>query len=413
MKVTLLTLGCKVNQSESNRIESDLLSTGHEIVSLKEKPDICIVNTCTVTSKSDYQSRQYIRRALKTGGRVVVTGCYSELNGHEIHAISSDVTVVPNSNKSDIINKIFQKNRVQVPFIGHGKSRHFVKIQDGCNKRCTYCAIQMARGRSVSIPVETIVEEIKLAHSSGINEIVLTGIHIGFYGNDLDREISLDSLVAEILKSTSIPRIRLSSLEVGEISERTIDLLSDQRLCDHLHIPLQSGNDQILRRMGRGYTQHEFNQKIDKIIRKHPLIALGTDVIVGFPGEDNDAYRITLDFIQKSPFTYLHVFPYSKRKGTPASIYKEQVPSIEKDERVSQLNEISDIKKASYAKQFVGHTLDMIIEKQNAVSTYSATTGNYLKAVVKSTSLKKGSLVFSRIEKASKGLLYTNPIKLH
>jgi len=271
----------------------------------------------------------------------------------------------------------------------------------------------MARGRSVSIPLEEIIEEIKTAHSIGINEIVLTGIHIGFYGNDFDHEISLDSLVAEILKRTSIPRIRLSSLEVSEISERTIDLLSDQRLCNHLHIPLQSGNDKILRRMGRGYTQHEFNQKMDKIIQKHPLIALGTDVIVGFPGENNAAYRVTLDFIQKSPFTYLHVFPYSKRKGTPASIYKEQVLSIEKDERVSQLKEISDTKKASYAKQFVGHTLDMIIEKQNADSTYSATTGNYLKSVVKSTSLKKGSLVFSRIEKASKGILYANPINLY
>lgn len=411
MKISILTLGCKVNQSESRKIEASLLSSGHDVVPLKDSPDVCIVNTCTVTAKSDYQSRQYIRRALREGKKVYVTGCYSELNQDDIKGISNEISVVRNADKSFIINELSDNMPVVQETSFVEKSRHFVKIQDGCNNACTYCAIHIARGPSISVPADSIVEEINNAHANGINEVVLTGIHIGFYGVDLAGAYTLNDLVRDVLKKTSVPRIRLSSLEASEIDEDTIDLLADARICRHLHIPLQSGHDTILNKMGRKYTVSQYRETLDHIIEKYPDISLGTDVITGFPGENEEIFESTFDFIEKAPFSYLHVFPFSKRKGAPAGSYPFQVRSEEKTMRVKRLKDLSDVKKATYASRFIDKVLDVIIEQPTGANRYNATAGNYLKVEVTADSLKRGSLVFTRIHEAEGGNLVAVPVE--
>jgi len=405
MKISILTLGCKVNQAESRKIVGDLLSSGHNIVSLKDNPDVCIVNTCSVTAKSDYQSRQYIRRALRSGKKVYVTGCYSELNGNDVSEISDDITVISNTNKSFIINEFNREPEISRVISLKQKSRHFVKIQDGCNNACTYCAIHIARGQATSVPASEIIEEIQAAHNAGINEVVLTGIHIGFYGIDLKGKYALNNLIYDILKNTSIPRVRLSSLEASEINDALIDLLSDARICQHLHIPLQAGHDSILEKMGRNYTTSKYRTTIDRIIERYPDISLGTDVIAGFPGEDSTLFESAYQFIEKTPFSYLHVFPFSKRDQAPAGSFPMQVSSHEKTYRVKRLRTLSEMKKTAYGSRFPGKVLDVIIEQRTSSDTFTGTAGNYLKVLVKGSTLRKGSLVYTRIQEAVNGTL--------
>lgn len=269
MKISILTLGCKVNQAESSLIEGALKSNGNEIVDIVEKPDVCIVNTCTVTAKSDYQSRQLIRRAYRAGARVFVTGCYSELNKESVQSMKGVEAIVNNTNKLNIISKLSNKTiDASSCFPTASKSRFFLKIQDGCNYSCTYCTIPKARGASKSIIPDTVVRQAGEAVSSGYNEIVLTGIHLGTYGLDLKPKVTLSQVIKTILKQTTIMRIRLSSIEVSEIDDELLDLLTDKRICNHLHIPLQSGDNRILELMNRTYNSGQFSFKIKGISKR-------------------------------------------------------------------------------------------------------------------------------------------------
>ncbi len=394
MKVSLLTLGCKVNQSEVNSIESALINYGHDIVSLSDSPDICIINTCTVTSKSDYQSRQYLRRAQKTGAKVYATGCYAQLHKKKIHkTVSDSITIIDNSNKLRIINDICDINESKALTYNGSRSRVFVKIQDGCNFRCTYCAIPLARGKSRSEEMEKIAEDINSIHSAGINEIVLTGIHIGLYGHEMDPRTGLNDLLRYILLHTDIPRIRLSSLEIREIDDELLEILADNRICCHLHIPLQSGDDTILRAMGRNYSSLEYQRSLSVIFKRFPDISIGADVIAGFPGECEDSFNNTTNLLIRNGFSYLHVFPYSKRENTKALDLDDHVDSGTKNERVAILRKIGNEKKRDYMMRFLGKKLDVIVEIQNKDGKYTATSGNYLKVHVNSRELKQGSLI--------------------
>ena len=253
MKVSILTLGCKVNQSESAAIEGNLRYYGCSIVGLSEHPDYCVVNTCTVTAKSDYQSRQLIRRAVKTGAKVIATGCYSQLNRHEIKNIDGNVDIVENDNKLHIIKKItniYASNNLSYS----SRVRPYIKVQDGCNNACTYCIVPKARGRSISTNIAEIIEQVDNFVSAGYKEIVLTGIHLGSYGYDLKDKSKLSQLLKTILYNTKINRIRLSSIEVNEVDDDIVELLQENRICKHVHIPLQSGDNTILARMNRTYT---------------------------------------------------------------------------------------------------------------------------------------------------------------
>ena len=399
MKISVLTLGCKVNQAESSLIEGSLKSSGHKIVNISEKPDICIINTCTVTSKSDYQSRQLIRRAHRVGARIIVTGCYSELNKEVVKSMEGVEEIICNNNKLHIINKLTGKSAdYSLCFSLGTRSRLFIKIQDGCNYSCSYCAIPKARGISKSLNPDEIIQKISKAVSSGYNEIVLTGIHLGTYGHDLEPKVKLSDIVKTILKETKIKRIRFSSLEIREIDDELIDLFSDKRICDHLHIPLQSGDDKILSLMNRAYETNQFSLKIKHIYKRVPGIAIGTDVIVGFPGEGKQEFQNTYDLLEDLPISYMHIFPFSARPMTKASEMPDNTPSAIKKEHVNILESLNKRKKTEYMLKQVGKTLVVLVENSNSDGTSCATTSNYLKILLPSNNHLRGSLIYARIE---------------
>ncbi len=394
MKIAVLTLGCKTNQAESMNMEHALNNAGHQVVEMLEKPDICIINTCTVTSKADYQSRQLINRALKNNAKVIVTGCYAELNNEQIKNIDNNIEVIRNNNKSNIINMIPNEySSGNINFSRYARHRPAVKVQDGCNYSCSYCAIPMARGRSRSIPIDRVISEIKFYESLGYKEIVLTGIHLGTYGLDLKPKKSLSMLLDNILKNTNIPRIRISSLEIKEIDDKFLELLTEERICKHLHIPLQSGDDNILKLMNRTYSTKDFLSGIERIIKKVPEISIGTDVIVGFPSEGEVEFENTKKLIESIPFSYLHVFPYSPRPRTKAVTFSGQVAGAIKKERVKILREIGMAKKEDYIEKNIGKSLDIIVEDR-CEDGVIGTAGNYIKVLVTDeNNIKEGMLV--------------------
>jgi len=405
-------------------LEYALNSAGHQIVEMPEKPDICVINTCTVTAKSDYQSRQMIRKALNNNAKVIVTGCYAELNKDFLKNTYNDITVVENRDKSNIINQIIQNisrnaekliDNTIVPLLHHSSalSRHrpIVKVQDGCNYSCSYCAIRIARGRSKSVPVEDVINQIKHYESMGYNEVVLTGIHLGTYGLDLKSEKSLSILLKNILINTKIPRIRLSSLEIREINEELLELIAEDRICKHLHIPLQSGDDNILKLMNRMYSSGDFILGVEKILKRLPDTSIGTDVIVGFPGEGESEFKNTEQLIISIPFSYLHVFPYSKRPKTKAIELPGEVSEPLKKERAAALRRIGMGKKADYIKKSIGKTLNAVIENRGEEGLLG-TTGNYIKILIEDEkNLTEGMLVDVHVSGYKNNLAFGMPVK--
>ncbi len=393
MKIAVLTLGCKTNQAESNQIKNAAVSSGHSIVTLKDSPDVCIINTCTVTAKSDYQSRQMIRRALRTGAEVLVTGCYSELRADEVLSVSPGLKIVENRDKSIIISMLGISSGTGSSAYFSDRSRPFVKIQDGCNYSCSYCTIPVARGRSRSRPPEEIVSEVRMLENKEFAEVVLTGIHIGHYGYDLKPKVSLSDLLTNILKDTNKVRIRLSSIEANEIDGRLLDILSDGRVCPHLHIPLQSGDDAVLGRMRRPYDRRYYVGKTEEILKRHPGIALGTDVIVGFPGEGEAEFENTRRLIEELPFSYLHIFPYSDRPGTPSSEMSGHVSPEVKKERTRVLRGIDSAKRRAYREAQIGSSLDVVCEKRLGNGLYTGKSENYLNIYFANASCQPGRAV--------------------
>ncbi|MBF0319103.1 MAG: tRNA (N(6)-L-threonylcarbamoyladenosine(37)-C(2))-methylthiotransferase MtaB [Nitrospirae bacterium] len=377
MKFCVLTLGCKSNQSESTRIENTFLEGSHEKTHLEASPDICVINTCSVTAKSDYQSRQLIRRALKAGASVIVTGCYSQLNEAQIRQISTEIEIVNNEDKGSYFKDNFGHSP-NLAATDNGHSRALLKIQDGCNSSCSYCIIPQARGASRSRTADEIIREAKGLEAAGFMEITITGIHIGYYGADLSPKMELSELIEELLIHTNKPRIRLTSIEATEISDRLIRLFGGGRVCSHCHIPLQSGHDGILKKMNRPYTTTEFRETVLRLSESADNISIGSDVIVGFPGETQDNFEDTYNFIASLPLTYLHVFPYSKRKNTKASEMPGHVEEGVKKQRSAALRGLSNEKKSVYMAAQTGKVLSAVVERVEEGS-FGGTTGNYLK----------------------------------
>lgn len=404
MKIAVLTLGCRTNQAESARIEEMLQAVGHQIVSSTGEAEICIINTCSVTAKADYQSRQLISRTLKVNAQVFVTGCYSELNAGIITDKNSTVKVVPNKDKDHIINMIPHATACDIlPSVARHRRRPVIKVQDGCNNECSYCIIQKARGKSSSVVPDKVLQEIDKYHALGFEEIVLSGIHLGIYGRDLKNQCTLAKLLEIILKQTSIKRIRLSSIEVNELTPQLLDILSDNRICKHLHLPMQSGDDYILGLMNRSYTSSEYRISIENILKRFNNIGIGTDVIVGFPGERDDNFNKTLHLIDNLRISYLHVFPYSSRPGTPAALMPHHVPESLKKSRAKRLREIGNIKKEAFIRNNIGLEHDIVIETLGDAMA-KGTTSNYIRVHVSDNSvLKPGSLVRVRLTGARDG----------
>lgn len=421
MKISIQTLGCKVNQSESASIEGILRNNDHEIVSPSDDPDICIINTCTVTAKSDYQSRQLVRRAVKSGAKVIATGCYAQLRPDELLKIPGLSLVAGNSVKDSITDHIAglsdkgkPETSVEAPSSPLKKtpyyskrSRAFLKVQDGCNFSCSYCTVPMARGRSRSLKEKDVMSAVKDLVSDGYKEIVITGIHAGFYGLDLTPKSSLHKIVKKLASLHPETRFRLSSIEPREFNEDFMSLLDEKNLCRHLHIPLQSGSDKILKKMNRGYVSTFYEQLINRIITAYPDISIGTDIIAGHPGETEKDFNDTVKFLQKLPLSYMHVFPYSKRPGTASALMNDHVNDVTRKERVKKLLEISSKKKNAYMARHSGHVLNVIVENKTATGgLYKTISDNYLRVLVRSDCLKPGQMTSVRvISLTEKGLI--------
>jgi len=430
MKICIQTLGCKVNQSESFSIEGTLRNNDHQIVNKDGDPDVVIVNTCTVTAKSDYASRQMVRRALKSGARVIATGCYAQLRPEELTDINGLDLIVGNSGKQDIIDYL---NNTNVPgeekcehasvFVDKPvnplelqpyyskRSRAFMKVQDGCNFACSYCAVPKARGKSRSLAIEDALKAVGELSNQGYKEIILTGIHIGTYGLDLEPKTSLLELMDKITEGYPDIRIRLSSIEPQEVTEELLALIKERSICSHLHIPLQSGSDRILKLMNRRYTTRQYQQLINKIITELPGISIGTDIITGFPGESDKDFRNTVKFIEQLPLSYMHVFKYSKRPDTKASLMGDQISEIKKKSRVKKLMEISSNKKKAYISKHSGRVLNVIVEKRDVTTGYyNAISDNYLRVYIASEGLKSGSNLKVRTGAITEAGLLAEPL---
>ncbi len=382
------------------------MNHNYEVVTHVDGSDICIINTCTVTAKSDQQSRQLIRKAARSGARVIVTGCYAQVGADDLKSIDGVTHVLGNAEKSDIakiingLNGCREHSTVKVmgpdvPLLQEPyhstRSRAFLKIQDGCNRSCSYCAVRKARGRSRSLQIEDVIKSALQMERDGYREIILTGVHIGSYGLDLSPKSSLTEVVHELSDVCPETRFRISSLEPSEIKSELLALLKRKNICNHLHIPLQSGSDKILNSMKRGYSVSAFSQVINKIMHTYPDISIGTDLIVGFPGETEQDFNHTMSFVDEMPFSYLHVFPYSRRPDTPASVLEGHVGEDIKSLRVKKVMELGKIKKNYYVKKHLCSTLNVIVENKAATHHYyKAISDNYLKVLVKGDGIKPG-----------------------
>lgn len=373
MKVAFCTLGCKVNSYESEVNMEIFKNNGYEIVPFTEKADVYVINTCSVTNTADQKSRKMIREAVKRGKNaiVVVMGCYSQIKYLEASSIPGVSIVIGNSNKSKLLDLIdeYKKTNKQIVKVFDLKNidfenmeldslethtRAFVKVQDGCNNYCTYCIIPYTRGNVRSKPKNEVINEISNLANNGYKEIVLTGIHTGHYGKDL-KDYDFSDLLSEIEKIDGIERIRISSIEIVELNEKFLKTLKNsKKIVNHIHIPLQSGSDTILKKMNRRYLMNDYIKKINEIRSIRPDIAITTDVIVGFPGETDELFNETVESIKKIGFTELHVFPYSKREGTPAAIMPNQVDGNISKLRVKTLINLSNELKNNYYSNLVG-----------------------------------------------------------
>ena len=382
MKVAFYTLGCKVNIYETECVMEEFKKRGYEIVPFNSYADIYVINTCTVTNSSDQKSRKIIRSASKNNNNaiVIVMGCYSQISSEEASQLPNVKIVLGNKYKNEVVDLYEEYLKTKQPIIKikelkkekfekihiskfENHTRAFVKIQDGCNNFCSFCIIPYSRGNIRSKPKDEILKEIKDLVLNGYKEVVLTGIHTGHYGLELSN-YDLSDLLMDLEKIEELERIRISSIEITEITDKFLYVLKNSnKIVDHLHIPLQSGSDKILKLMNRKYDMKYFFNKISKIRKIRPNIAITSDVIVGFPGETEEDFEITKENIKKIKFTELHVFPYSMREGTPAAKMKNQINGIIKKERVKGLINLSEELKNNYYEKFIGNKMQVLTEK--------------------------------------------------
>lgn len=412
MKVGVLTLGCKVNLYESEYVINLLKKAGYEICDFSSFCDVYIINTCTVTNTSDTKSRKMIHRAIRQNpdACVVAMGCFIEAN-HDYKEEGLDI-VLGNKDKSKIVELIEEwfKNRDNIRKLYNpekykfedmyiddfsSRTRAFVKIQDGCENYCSYCIIPFVRGKCRSKDKNKVIEEITSLVKNGYKEVVLTGIHTGNYGVDLD--ITFADLLKEIVKIDGLKRLRISSIEPIEITDEVLEVIKDSNIIvDHLHIPLQAGSDEILKSMNRKYNIQEYKEIINKVRNIRPEISISTDIIVGFPGEDDELFQKTIDTSHEIEFSKIHVFPYSKRKNTKVAEMENQVDEHIKKERARKLIEVSKELEISYFNKFIGKKLSVLIEREKDGFSYGHTS-NFLHVKIKGN-LKTNEFVNVKIK---------------
>jgi threonylcarbamoyladenosine tRNA methylthiotransferase MtaB len=389
--IKFYTFGCKVNQYETQAIREQFLTSGFEEIGNGKVADIYLINTCTVTQRADAGSLYCLRRARRENpkAKIVVTGCLTELDSVRIRKIKAVDLIVKNSDKDKIINFFNGQTGKRANGITNfkGHTRAFLKIQDGCNNFCSYCKVPLVRGKSRSKPLSVLLKEAGRLVKNGIKEIVLCGICLGSYGKDLSPGISLVDAINGLAKIEGLLRIRLSSIEAADVSDELIERMAgSKKLCRHLHIPIQSGDDEVLKKMNRRYTRAGYTDLINKIKSRMPLVAITTDILVGFPGESDDNFRNTADLIRETAPLKTHIFPYSARKGTfAADNYKQELsPGIIK-ERIALLNDIAADSAIGYKKQFLNRTMEVLIEGRvkDDRCYWQGRTNNYMKVMVK------------------------------
>lgn len=418
----IITLGCKVNQCESAYLEQELERARWKRAEKEGAVQLVIVNTCIVTQKASHQCRQEIRRAIRENpeAHVVVTGCYAQVYPEELSSIEGISLIVGNKGKEKIPELVqqlpFLNKRVLIEEFSKkeqfvcmnasrflNRSRAFLKIQDGCESFCSYCIVPYARGPYRSMKIKEVLLSIEQLLEKGYKEIVLTGIHLGKYG--IDTGESLEELLREVDKQEYPLRIRLSSIEPNEISDLLIELVAEKEfLCKHFHIPLQSGDNRILKRMNRRYTREQFSEVIQKIKKRIPLAGIGTDVMVGFPGEDENAFRNTQILVKELPLSYVHVFPYSDRPKTSAFYFKEKLPPEVIKKRAKILRELGEQKREAFLKMCVNKVFSVVVESRTQDGLLRGITENYIKVLFPYTEERKGESLKVRIEEAKKGI---------
>lgn len=423
LKAAFLTLGCKVNKTESEALAQLLTGEGYQVVKETEDPDVLIINTCTVTGTGSSKSRKLIRKIAKEHPRstIVVMGCYAQTKPEEVAELEGVDLIIGTQDRQKIVGhlktireseaqekqpifavKNFNERTVyeELPLIeSESRVRAMLKIQDGCSQFCTYCIIPYARGPSRSRDPEKVLAEARILLENGYKEIVLTGVHIGAYGHDLlNEKIELAELITKLVKLPGMRRLRLGSIEPMEFTAKLLEIIAgNQAICPHFHIPLQSATDSILAKMKRPYTTEEYAALLNKIRGRLPEAAIAADIMTGFPGETEEEHQEALKFIESCHFASIHVFPYSRRQGTPAAVMPDQIPKNVKADRVRDIIKLGEESRQRYIHSFLGQPLEVLIEKVELDGTAVGHTRNYLElrlpAVLNPGDWQEGDLV--------------------
>lgn len=426
-KVAINTLGCKANQLESSILADDFLKYGYSVVKFDEIADIYVINTCTVTSKSDTTSRYLIRQAKRRNynSKIIVTGCYAQVAAEEVSSIEEVDLVVGNTEKQSLVENliingliddkgtkilvsdIFQEREFKDKKVlsASGRTRANIKVQDGCNFRCSYCIIPYARGKSRSNKLENVIDQVKAITEQGFQEIILSGIHLGQWGLDFTSKSSLAVLIKEIEKIDKLKRFRISSIDPMEFDDELVKaLINSKKFCKHLHISLQSGSNEILKQMRRRYTVEYYTELINRLYENIPDIAIGSDVIVGFPGETEDHFQDTYNNLERLPITYIHTFSYSKRKGTPAAEMKKQVKDTIIKERNLRITELAKNKNLNFKKSFINKKIEALVElsRDKKTGLLKGLTDNYITVLFEGKDSLKNTFVMLEITEVSK-----------
>jgi len=408
MKVFLESIGCRLNQSEIEKLGMQFREAGHDLVDSAAAADLVIVNTCAVTTAAAADSRKLIRHAARAGrARIIATGCYATIDPGTISELPSVEQVFSNEQKDELTSQVIGielpvqgqiSGRIPLPG-SHKRTRAFIKVQDGCDNFCTFCITRIARGRSRSIQRKEIFRDIEAALVGGVKEIVLTGVNLGSWGREEGGQGSLGTLIPEIIRTFQPPRLRLSSLEPWDIDEEILHALELPGFCQHLHLPLQSGSEELLRKMARRINKREYEKLIHKIREVSPDIALTTDIMVGFPGETDEFFEESLEFVKRMNFAGGHVFSYSMRPGTPAEKLPDPVTSALIKIRSRRMRDEIEMSAARYRERFLGKKTDVLWERSvnnGGIWNLSGLSGNYL-----SVKCGAGEDLYNRISRVS------------
>ena len=419
-RIALHTLGCKLNYAETAAIGKQFTGNGYAVVGIDDRADVVVINSCSVTSAADRECRQLVRRALRHSPNafIAVVGCYAQLQAKQLAAIQGVDLVLGSQDKFSLFNLIENGEKkthadILVSCIGETnefglassagfeeRTRAFLKVQDGCDYSCTYCTIPLARGKSRSAVISEIVRQAREAVELGYKEIVLTGVNVGDYGKNDDT--NLLALLKQLITVDGLMRMRISSIEPNLLTDTLLDFwFAEKKLCNHWHIPLQSGSDTILRLMRRRYLTEVYTNRVERIRSHVPDAGIGADVIVGFPGESDELFEDTYKYLANLPVTYFHVFSYSERPNTPASEFVQKINPYIKAERSKRLHKLSDQKRSEFYHSFIGKTIPILFESVNSDGSVSGLTEEYIRVDVKSNLHTTNEILDVTIQEAS------------